>query len=95
VKKYIAVGEMFCRSVIVLFLLAIVLPALARGDLKTLLALFLKQKRVRTFTGLDPIARAGNTMAKRKRTITDLQNISPTAIYFFTGNKNQIFIFWT
>ena len=45
--------------------------------------------------------RAGNTMAKRKRTITDLQNttqktiISPTAIYFFTGNKNQIFIFWT
>jgi hypothetical protein len=21
--------------------------------------------------------------------------ISPTAIYFFTGNKNQIFIFWT
>jgi hypothetical protein len=36
----------FCRSVIVLFLLAIVLPALALGDLKTLLALFLKQKRV-------------------------------------------------
>ena len=41
-----------------------------------------------------PSARAGNTMAKRKRTITDLQNttqktiISPTAIYFFTGNKN-------
>ena len=26
----------FCRSVIVLFLLAIVLPALALGDLKTL-----------------------------------------------------------
>jgi hypothetical protein len=44
VKKYIAVGEMFCRSVIVLFLLTIVLPALALGDLKTLLALFLKQK---------------------------------------------------
>jgi len=50
VKKYIAVGEkivfcvVFCRSVIVLFLLAIVLPALALGDLKTLLALFLKQK---------------------------------------------------
>ena len=42
-----------------------------------------------------PSARAGNTMAKRKRTITDLQNISPTAKYFFTGNKNQIFIFWT
>jgi hypothetical protein len=55
VKKYIAVGEMFCRSMIVLFLLAIVLPALALGDLKTLLALFLKQKRVRTFTWLDPI----------------------------------------
>ena len=54
-KKYIAVGEMvvfcvvFCRSVIVLFLLAIVLPALALGDL----ALFLKQKRVRKFTWLD------------------------------------------
>jgi hypothetical protein len=36
-----------------------------------------------------PSTRAGNTMAKRKRTITDLQNttqktiISPTAIYFF------------
>jgi hypothetical protein len=37
----------FCRSVIVLFLLAIALPALVLGDLKTLLALFLKQKRVR------------------------------------------------
>ena len=45
----------FCRSVIVLCLLAIVLPALALGDLKTLLALFLKQKRVRKFTLLDPI----------------------------------------
>jgi hypothetical protein len=61
VKKYIAVGEIivfcvvFCRSVIVLFLLAIVLPALALGDLKTLLALFLKQKPVRKFTWLDPI----------------------------------------
>jgi hypothetical protein len=44
----------FCRSVIVLFLLTIVLPALALGDLKTLLALFLKQKRVRKFTWLDP-----------------------------------------
>jgi hypothetical protein len=61
VKKYIAVGEMvvfcvvFCRSVIVLFLLAIVLPALTLGDLKTLLALILKQKRVRKFTWLDPI----------------------------------------
>jgi hypothetical protein len=44
---------MFCRSVIVLFLLAIALPALALGDLKTLLALFLKQKRVRKFTLLD------------------------------------------
>jgi hypothetical protein len=32
-----------------------VLPALALGDLKTLLALFLKQKRVRKFTWLDPI----------------------------------------
>ena len=42
----------FCRSVIVLFLLAIVLPALALGDLKTRLALFLKQKRVRKFTWL-------------------------------------------
>jgi hypothetical protein len=40
---------------IVLFLLAIVLPALALGDLKNLLALFLKQKRVRKFTWLDPI----------------------------------------
>ena len=45
----------FCRSMIVLFLLAIVLPALAIGDLQTLLALFLKQKRVRKFTWLDPI----------------------------------------
>ena len=45
----------FCRSVIVLFLLAIVLAALALGDLKTLLALFLKQKRARKFTWLDPI----------------------------------------
>ena len=44
--------EVFCRSVIVLFLLAIVLPVL--GDLKTLLALFLKQKRVRKFTWLNP-----------------------------------------
>ena len=49
-KKYIALGEMivfcvvFCRSVIVLFLLAIVLPALALGDLKTLLALFFEAK---------------------------------------------------
>jgi hypothetical protein len=39
VKKYIAVGEMFCRSVIVLFLLAIVLPAIALGDLKTLISI--------------------------------------------------------
>ena len=45
----------FCRSVIVLFLLAIVLPALALVDLKTRLALFLKQKRVRKFTWVDPI----------------------------------------
>ena len=45
----------FCRSVIVLFLLVIVLPALALGDLKTLLALFLKQKRIRKFTWLDTI----------------------------------------
>ena len=44
----------FCRSVIVFFLLVIALPALALGDLKTLLALFLKQKRVRKFTWLDP-----------------------------------------
>ena len=48
-----------------------------------------------------PSARADTTMAKRKRTITDLQNTtqktitSSTAIYFFTGNKNQIFIVWT
>jgi hypothetical protein len=67
VKKYIAVGAMivfcvvFCRSVIVLFLLAIVLPALALGDLKILLALFLKQKRVRKFTWLDPIQCEKNT----------------------------------
>ena len=66
-KKYIAVGEMivfcvmFCRSVIVLFLLAIVLPALALGDLKTLLALFLKQKWVHKFTWLDPIQCEKNT----------------------------------
>jgi phage-related minor tail protein len=45
VKKYIAAGEMivfcvvFCGPVIALFLLAIVLLALALGDLKTLLAL--------------------------------------------------------
>ena len=51
----------FCRSVIVLFLLAIVLPALAFGDLKTLLALFLKQKRVRKFTWLDHIQGEKNT----------------------------------
>ena len=51
----------FCRSVIVLFLLAIVLPALALGDLKTLLALFLKQKRVRKFTWLNHIQCEKNT----------------------------------
>ena len=51
----------FCRSVIVLFLLAIVLPALALGDLKTLLALYLQQKRVRKFTWLDPIQCEKNT----------------------------------
>ena len=34
----------FCRSVTVLFLLAIVLPALALGDIKTLLALFLSKR---------------------------------------------------
>jgi hypothetical protein len=51
----------FCRSVIVLFLLAIVLPALALGDLKTLLALFLKQKRVRKCTWLAPIQCEKNT----------------------------------
>ena len=38
----------FCRSVIVLFPLAIALPALALGDLKTLRALLFKQKRVLT-----------------------------------------------
>ena len=51
----------FCRSVIVLFLLAIVLPALALGDLKNLLALFFNQKRVRKFTWLDPIQCEKNT----------------------------------
>ena len=50
----------FCRSVVVLFRLAIVLPALALGDLKTL-ALFLKQKRVRKFTWLDHIQCEKNT----------------------------------
>ena len=50
-----------CRSVIVFFLLAIALPALVLGDLKTLLALFLKQKRVRKFTCLDPIQCEKNT----------------------------------
>ena len=50
-----------CRSVIVLFLLAIALPALVLGDLRTLLALFLKQKRVRKFTCLDPIQCEKNT----------------------------------
>jgi hypothetical protein len=49
------------NCVIALFLLAIVLPALALGDLKTLLALFLKQKRVRKFTWLDPIQCEKNT----------------------------------
>ena len=34
----------FCRSVIVLFPLVIVLPALTLGDLKTPLALFLKSE---------------------------------------------------
>jgi hypothetical protein len=43
----------FCRSVIVLFLLAIALPAFALGVLTTLLVLFLKQKRVHKFTWLD------------------------------------------
>ena len=38
----------FCRSMFVLFRLAIVLPAF--GDLQTLLALFLKEKRVCNFT---------------------------------------------
>ena len=51
----------FCRSVIVFFLLVIALPALAPGDLKTLLALFLKQKRVRKFTWLNPIQCEKNT----------------------------------
>jgi hypothetical protein len=51
----------FCRSVIVLFLLAIVLPVLALRDLKTLLALSLKQKRVHKFTWLDPIQCEKNT----------------------------------
>ena len=51
----------FCRSVIVLFLLVIVLPALGLGDLKTLLALVLKQKRIRKFTWLDPIQCEKNT----------------------------------
>ena len=46
---------------IVIFLLAIVLPTLALGDLKTLLALFLKQKRVRKFTLLDLIQCEKNT----------------------------------
>ena len=45
----------FCRSVIVLFLLAIVLPALALvlAIVLPALALFLKQKRVCKFTWLD------------------------------------------
>jgi hypothetical protein len=47
--------------VIVLFLLAIALPALALGDLKTRLALFLKQKRVRKITWLDPMQCEKNT----------------------------------
>ena len=51
----------FCRSGIVLFLLAIVLPALVLGDLKTLLALFLKKKRVRKFPWLDRIHCEKNT----------------------------------
>ena len=52
----------FCRSVIVVFLLAIVLPALALGDIKTLLALFLKQKRVcKYISWLDPIQCEQNT----------------------------------
>jgi hypothetical protein len=36
---------------------------------------------------------AGNTMAKRKRTITDLQNISPTAIYFTQEAKIKFVFF--
>jgi hypothetical protein len=51
----------FCRSVIVLCLFAIVLPALAPGDLKTIPALFLKQRRVHKFTWLDPIQCGKNT----------------------------------
>jgi hypothetical protein len=40
---------------LVLFLLAIVLAALALGDLQILRALFLNQKRVCNFTWLDTI----------------------------------------
>ena len=73
VKKYIAVGGMivfcvvFCWSVIAIFLLAIVLPVLALGDLKTLLALFLKQKQIRKFTWLDPIQCEKNTCTNFNR----------------------------
>ena len=51
----------FCRSVIALFLLAIVFLALSLVDLKTLLALFLKEKRVRKCTWLEPIQCEKNT----------------------------------
>ena len=64
----------FCRSVIVLFLLAIVLPAIALGDLKTLLVLFLKQKRVRKFTWLDPIQCDKNTCTIFNRLQFNMKN---------------------
>jgi len=43
-------------------------------------------------------ARAGNTIAKRKRTSIDLYNATqrlsfPPQPYFYTGNKNQILFF--
>jgi len=67
----VAVGEKivfcvaFCRSMLVLFLLAIALPALALGDLQTVLALFFNQKRVCNFTWLDPMHCEKNTIFNR------------------------------
>ena len=58
----------FCRSVIVLFLLAIVLPALSLGDLKT-----------RKFTWLDPIQCEKNTCTISNRVQFSLK----TRVQFF------------
>ena len=70
---------------IVFFLLAITLPALVLGDLKALLALFLKQKRVRKFTCLDPIQCEKNTC-----TISNRVQFSLTTRVQFNAIRQQM-----